>query len=171
MYIYIYIYNVEKTCVYAHTYTHTVRLCLYQKRKRRIISGKHSYTEDMYFWVLHLIWLISIPSSLKSVSAWIYYANIAFLESCSIHQNYSSPFTQNIWEEYSKNYPGHNRGGCREWGSSVRWKNCFLIYFSIFHHFLEHTWDPIIFQTSYQHVKELSELKHICKMPRIVTVP
>ena len=137
----VYIYNVEKNlCICAHTHTQAVSSPKKKKRRRRsIISGKHSYTEDMYFWPLHLIWLLSLPSSLKSVSAWIYYVNIAFLESCSIHQNYSSPFTQNIWEEYSKNCPGCNRGGSREWGSSVRWENWFLMYFSVFHHFLEHS--------------------------------
>ena len=55
--------------------------------------------------------------------------------------------------------------------NKARIRNQVYLTSSIFHHFLEHTWDPIIFQTSYQHVKELSELKHICKMPRIVTVP
>ena len=140
---------------HAHTHAHTPSGCVFTKKKKKkrrrrsIISGKHSYTEDMHFWPLHLIWLLFLSSSLKSVSAWIYYANIAFLGSCSIHQNYSSPFTQNIWEEYSE-LPRVQQGwkqGMRQLSEVGKLFSNILFSLSPFSRAL--TWDPIILQTSY----------------------
>lgn len=117
-------YNIKKkfvrvcthihSCARVHTRTHTLsQLCLYRKRKRSIMSWMHEKPMQK----------ISISDSSISYPGYFLFCplaeqctclnilpNTAFLESCPIHKNYSSPFTQNIWEGHSNDCPGYGWG-------------------------------------------------------------